>query len=731
MKTMRLFTVALIIGILFAGSAAGAPAHSAAYAAQRAEPHEAPNAAAASSLALTPGPNPGKIATFNELTLAVNAQGRVVNWGKWGRSVQPAPIQWINLDGVVKVTGGGVEQTLAPYILTDEHIVYDSFSIDPGGSVPKAGLEPGVIDIATGATHSCAVMLNHTVRCWGGNWGGSIGVPTANPDAPEEILTPTVVSGVTNAVAVSVGFDFSCALTSQGQVLCWGANGGGQLGQEQPEDYNQPPTQPQGLGANVARIASSGVGYFSCAILVDGTVRCWGWGGLVVDSKTPVQIDNIAGAALVTVGRSHACVAEQDNEVKCWGENPVGQLGNGTLANSSVPVLVQGLNYPQIEDIQSGDRHTCIKTVGGNIKCWGLSGAGELGDGQAVIVRSPTPVDQLPGPVAQIAVGEWSTCARTQAGEAYCWGDNLQGQLGNGSNTPASLPSKVPGFTSPVADVRAGSELACALTTAGEVKCWGTHVQSLTPSTLPGLETGVIQIGMGGDHACALKQSGAVLCVWGNWAGQSGGTDIEIGTPTVVPGMGSGVAQIAIGNTHSCARKASDGSVWCWGDTADGQLGEGVTEPTATPQHVVVGGAALSGMKDLSAAGNHTCATRADDSVVCWGEAKFMDLWNAGTVNRADAMGAFGHSHTCILTTAGGVQCTGKNMFGQLGTGDDQNADTGYVDTLGLASGVLSLGSGGSHNCALLNTGVVKCWGLDDFGALGDGIATYRLSRWM
>lgn len=197
-----------------------------------------------------------------------------------------------------------------------------------------------------------------------------------------------------------------------------------------------------------------------------------------------------------------------------------------------------------------------------------------------------------------------------------------------------------------------------------------------------GLGSGIAAIAAGRDHTCALTTGGGVKC-WGrNWAGQLGDeTTTNRNTPVDVSGLGGGVAAIATGQSHTCALTTS-GGVKCWGANGSGQLGDGTTTNRTTPVDVVGLGSGVAAI-------------------------------------------AAGERHTCALTTGGGVKCWGSNGSGQLGDGTWTQRNT-PVDVSGLGSGVQAIAAGGSHTCALTTGGGVRCWGWDGYGQLGLGTIIYR-----
>jgi alpha-tubulin suppressor-like RCC1 family protein len=294
----------------------------------------------------------------------------------------------------------------------------------------------------------------------------------------------------------------------------------------------------------------------------------------------------------------------------------------------------------------------------------------------------------------QVSTGDRHACAVTAEGGVKCWGGNGYGQLGDGTTTDRLTPVDVQGLGTKVVALSSGSSKTCAVTSSGGVKCWGcnqagqlgdgTTTNRLTPVDVAGLTSGVVSVTAGNDHACAVTTSGGVKCWGGNQEGDLGdGTAMERHTPVEVAGLTSGVRAVTAFGYFTCAL-TTGGGVKCWGSNYGGQLGDGSTTDRSMPVDVV---GLSSGVVAVSAGGLHTCA----------------------------------------VTAAGGVKCWGWNGDGQDGDGTTTDR-LAPVDVAGLASGVQGVSSGGSHTCALISGGGVKCWGSNESGRLGDGTTTQRLT---
>ncbi|WP_428001138.1 fibronectin type III domain-containing protein [Acidovorax sp.] len=502
------------------------------------------------------------------------------------------------------------------------------------------------------------------------------------------------------------------------------------------------------LGEPVQQLAAGNE--HTCALTAAGGVQCWGrnnegqlGNGSTTSKSTPQPVTGLAsGVAVIAAGGNHTCALTTAGAVQCWGNNPFGQLGDGSTTNTTTPQPVTGL-ASGVAAISAGENHTCALTTAGAVQCWGRNAYGQLGDGSTTNKSTPQPVTGMASGVAAIAAGGNHTCALTTAGAVQCWGRNDFGQLGDGGITRKTKPQPVAGLASGAAAISAGLHNTCALTTAGAVQCWGRNdfgqlgdgstTDKTTPQPVTGLASGEASIAAGVYHTCALTTAGAVQC-WGyNATGQLGdGSTTDKSTPQPVTGLASGVAAIAAGGNHTCALTTA-GAVQCWGRNLDGQLGDGSTTAKTTPQSVTI---LASGLAAMAVGWAHTCALTTAGAVQCWGRNVEGQLGDGSTTNKNTpqpvtglasgvATIAAGYYHTCALTTAGAVQCWGNNNSGELGDGSTTRKSTPQPVT-GLASGVAAIAAGRGHTCALTTAGAVQCWGYNGQGQLGDGSGTNK-----
>ncbi len=284
----------------------------------------------------------------------------------------------------------------------------------------------------------------------------------------------------------------------------------------------------------------------------------------------------------VEAGWHHTCALKKSGQVMCWGNNDDGQLGDGTEVDRPAPQDVAGL-MSKVTAVAVGERHSCALTAAGGVKCWGNNHNGQLGDGTRSDQITPVDVTGLTNGVQAVTAGWRHTCALTVAGGVKCWGNNHDGRLGDGTEDDKKTPVDVTGLTG-LRAVAAGWRHTCALTAVGGVKCWGnnhngqlgdgTRSDRTTPVDVVGLVSGITAVAAGWRHTCALTVAGGVRC-WGkNHDGQLGDeTAINSNTPVDVRGLEGKVTVIAAGGQHTCA--VPDSYVKCWGDNEDGQLGDG------------------------------------------------------------------------------------------------------------------------------------------------------------
>jgi len=643
-----------------------------------------------------------------------------------------------------------------------------------------------------GGGHVCSVEeADHSVYCWGDNSRGQLGIGDNSerhrPTNPVQAQLPSEM------ISISSGYRHTCGLLSDGSVLCWGEGDTGQLGNGANIDSNLPVQVQIGVGM-VASSISSGQ-ETSCAILEQyylppaGNVVCWGAGnygqlgnGVNTGSNTPVfaQLPPGTYAVEISVGWYSVCAILDDGSVFCWGRGSEGQLGNGANTHSNVPVQVD-IPIGRTATSISSEWHSCSVLDDGSAVCWGRGVEGQLGNAANANSNVPQYVSPLTSPAPhhlKIEVGKYHSCSILTDGSAACWGQGSSGQLGNGATTDSNVPVGV-NLPPQVTSISLGVKFTCATLPSGSAKCWGYGLYgqlgnsdwftSLTPVNVdlpPGMET--LEVSAGEYHTCALIEDGTAMC-WGeNSNGQlglgiSGGilmpndqgfdhnapqqVQLSILTPSMTKLQAKSVAS---GGKHTCAILQNPGfeeSIMCWGANDKGQLGDGGSTDSNVPVTVQLDWSANSALA-VSAGEEHTCAivlnSLSNRELRCWGDHTHGQLGIGGnptppatgwvpplvsvTKGWSPVLVSAGDRHTCVITETADVYCWGDDAFGQLGLGSmsppsGQSDSPNLVDIgnspgltfTGAYGGAIAVAAGGSHTCAILAGQEVACWGAWDY----------------
>jgi alpha-tubulin suppressor-like RCC1 family protein len=358
------------------------------------------------------------------------------------------------------------------------------------------------------------------------------------------------------------------------------------------------------------------------------------------------------------------------------------------FVHATATLLVLGAMARRVEaiscpgSVSTGTGHTCSVDGAGAVRCWGENSDGQLGDGTTISRETATPVG-LAG-VAEVAAGGLHTCARKTDGTVWCWGFNGFGELGDGTNVSHLTPVQVTDLGTTATALAVGAVHSCARRQDGSLWCWGSNEDDAVgdgsgmnrsrPVQVVG--TGVASFALGHSHTCAVTSGGGLLCWGSNQDGQLGdGTFTSHPTPLPVSGLSSGVTAAAAGGHHTCARR-SDGTVSCWGSNFNGQLGDGTTDDRPVPGPVL----GLTGVSVPLAGAWHSCAIKTDGTLWCWGWDGFGQLGDGGDVDsvtpvRAASLGnavaraATFNDHACASKTDGTLWCWGDNTAGQVGDG--------------------------------------------------------------
>ncbi len=388
---------------------------------------------------------------------------------------------------------------------------------EPAGAPSSANA--GRLDV--GKFHSCALLPGASLRCWGYGGDGALGY--ANKISIGDDETPAATPGVDvgvgrTATAVSAGAAHTCAVLDDETVRCWGFGGDGRLGYANArsvgDDEAPGSIGPVDLGAGRTAKAITAGRAHTCAVLDGGDVRCWGYGfdgrlgyatnlgrdlDTIGDNETPGSIGPVklgAGrtATAITAGDSHTCALLDGGDVRCWGFGGNGQLGYGNtdlIGDDETPDTVGPVKLGgKAVAIAAGDFHTCAVLADGKVRCWGFGGSGRLGYANADSIgddETPdaiAPVDLGPGRTAKaITAGGGHTCVVLDDGSVRCWGNGIRGQLGYGNivsigdDEPPAAAGPVelgPGRTATA--ISAGGDQTCARLDDASIRCWGRGV---------------------------------------------------------------------------------------------------------------------------------------------------------------------------------------------------------------------------------------------------------------
>jgi alpha-tubulin suppressor-like RCC1 family protein len=666
--------------------------------------------------------------------------------------------------------------------------------------------------LAAGAQHTCAIFAAGALRCWGDDTSGQLGLsPGVDPLNGYSVDLGTG----RRAAAVFAGQAHTCAILDDGAVKCWGLNTFGQLGLGDMNDRGDGMTAmgdglpALDLGTGRRAVALAPGNSATCALFDDGAIKCWGdayqgalgYGDIETRGATPgtmgdalpmVDLGSRDGVrfkvkSVAAIDYHSFCAILDDtgadnSAMKCWGSNDYCEIGIGSTdgGRGGMPgAMGNNLAWTDIGTTAAGAarkavalapmfQSICVLGDDGAVKCWGVASSGELGIGTAGLPRSCSPDEMgnaglVPLPAPAVAIGARGgsdgrgahACALLATGQMTCWGENSFGQLGTGDTTELLSPSDplVFGDGFVPATLVLGNQHTCAISADKRVKCWGSNEQGQLDPTTPGdvyapgadlrlAGKPVAAVAAGGDHTCAVLGDGTLECWGGNSSGELGLGDTtnrgdqpsQLGDhlPAVDLGGGAHAKAVAAGTAHTCA-VLDTGAVECWGAGDAGQLGLGSTASLLAPAAAV----ALPGAATAVAAGaDFSCALLAGGQIICWGAGARGQLGAGDTQDHAApaaAVGlaakatalAAGDHHACALLTDGTIACWGAGDRGQLGAGDTQDRAQPAKVSLGGAR-ALAVAARADTTCALQSGGQVACWGAGDRGQLGLGDAQDR-----
>lgn len=659
-------------------------------------------------------------------------------------------------------------------------------------------------EVRAGFLTSCGRKTDGSVWCWGAKLGATGGVTYL----PQRLGDPGDPGTSTyQRLAEGEGFH-TCAIRADDSLWCWGKNNLGQLGVNNQPDSQSPVAVSVGAALKVATVA---VGYWhTCAIATEGSLWCWGQGlygqlgtGLQTQQDIPTQVGTDENWASIALGQSHSCARKTGGQLWCWGRNDKGQLGDGTTVQRLIPVAIDAANTYQA--VVAGSKNTCgLREPDGTLWCWGSGEGGQLGPdgngsatpvqigaeagwtgigvghghgcgmrgdeiqcwgsslysatGVGVSGKRASPRALTHGPVSAISTGKKHACSVGQDGSLWCWGDNRDGQLGDGNSVSQREAVEVSGGDKDWIAVATGDDFSnisyveyhtCGIRsagTAGTLWCWGANSYNqlgydtakvnnkfsdqLTPQQV-GTDATWTSVTAGSIYTCGLKADQSLWC-WGRGdLGQLGlGANTWGKTPTKV---GSGIYIQVSARASSTLAIDSSGKLWAWGKNTEGQLGQGGTSAKVTVPTQIGND---TDWAHVSSGGLHSCAVKTGEELYCWGSETYGKLGFTAAGGK-QLVPAQVQGSGWITVTAGRVEsscglkkdansghtlwCWGGNAWGQLGVGDYEPSVAPVQ--VGVATNWAGVHVGQRYVCGYRESGEPSCWGSTAHGRTGLGDA--------
>ncbi|WP_413581908.1 Ig-like domain-containing protein [Bdellovibrio sp. HCB288] len=599
--------------------------------------------------------------------------------------------------------------------------------------------------ISSNTSTTCGILSDKSMKCWGQNQSGQVGDGTSTQRS-----TPTTVSGGISWAQVSASQSWVCAISDASAspanaLYCWGSNSPS-LGKSGSTSSNIPLLID---GSNTYQQVSIGSRH-GCAIRTDGTLLCWGLNssGQVGDGSTTAVSDmKVIDAANkyqdISLGTLHTCGVTTANLLRCWGENGDYQVGDNSTTDRTLPVSL--LSTTAFSKAAAGASHSCAITTTGQLYCWGNNNYGAAGStSPSTLKRFPYQMDN--GVVyTSVTAGFQYTCGITSTNVLKCWGNGAFGMLPLGrlrpalnaatSGAPIVIDSGVSyaqasvsftGLTSP--SIITGIS-ACALTTDGMLKCWGSNQYGQLangansyPSTPVTIDEGATYNSITGNSYvsnfapanCGITSANKLKC-WGhNESGTLGDGGFSSQPYPRFIDSANNYSKISVGTKSTCAIR-TDGKLYCWGT---GYLGNGSSSTQNSPQAID----SSSTYSDVSVGDGHTCGLTGT-TIKCWGLNTLYQINGTGTTYSSPTAVAGTWSFvkvsgytTCAIDTSNKLFCWGL-----------EPVSNNYVTSqtaIDASESYSKVAVGSDIVCGITTSGALKCWGAGSNGRLGQGSTT-------
>jgi RHS repeat-associated protein len=601
----------------------------------------------------------------------------------------------------------------------------------------QVGTDTHWASVAVGATHVVALKTDGTIWTWGGNSYGQLGQGTSDTSAH---ATPTQVGSANNWTLVTAGDNHTFGIQSDGSLWSWGYNSFGQLGQA-TSDTNPHPT-PTRVGTSTSwlnALSASGGYEHSLVVRADGTLWAWGYNGngqlgdgTVTQRTAPEQIGTGTNWNRVRGGYFHTIATKADGTLWAWGDNYFGEVGDGAGIQRLSPVQIgTDSNW---SGVMAGAYFSGAIKSDGALLTWGVNLNGQLG----LKSKRAVPVSSGLGPLRSASAGPVHTVAVATNGKLWAWGSNALGEVGNGSYTTQFNPVQI-GSATNWTTVASGGEpvyfdFSMGIRSDGTLWGWGDNAQgqlgdgttnSHNAPVQIGSATNWAQVACGEYHSIGMNATGT-LWSWGNNAsGQLGnGTTTNSSTPAQI---GTNTWQnFAVGGNH-CLAVRTDGTLWAWGLNSNGQLGDGTTTTRLSPIQIGTD----NQWRYVGAGWFHSLGVKADGSLWAWGYNTYFQLGDGTSTgrNQPERIGtdsnwvavAGGEYHSVALKSNGTLWAWGQNAAGQAGNLTNFSPNTPTQVGSGSSWTTLGFGSMANHTIAFTADGTAWGFGANECGQLASG----------
>lgn len=681
----------------------------------------------------------------------VDFDGDVYCWGSdfHGASGQPGEVPTLNSEPVpvaLGISAVGVTVGALHYCAWDEAGQTYCWGFNQFGQAATAPSATTVIpslvdgqtfsDVQATGQYSCGLTYDGEIHCWGSNHSGELGAGEA-----DFAVSPVHIPFEEPMVDVGMGHAHACGVSASGDLYCWGRNHVGAVDPGVIADQILEPTEVD-LGETVVEVVAGAT--TTCALTDEGEVVCWGFNARG-ELGRDVPLEAIVGPGVVEtearfvqlslMGHS-ICGLTTDDEVFCWGENRFGAMADGSFEDRSTPVAVGGAE--RWTSVSAGNSHVCGLDAEGDGWCWGSNAFGEAGDQRSLRRMDPEPVEGEELRFDGLVSGNFNLCGFEHEGDGiYCWGRNEHFQHQTERPGHVSEPQPLSGWVPD--ELVLGDAFACGIEfddEAGEVQCWGSNGQgrlgvesapwgTADPVAVDSNEE-FAALDAGNIHACAVSDANEIYCWGGNDTGQVGS---DAGTDQMSPQLvdaGESFVDVATGLDHSCGL-TDEGALNCWGANEQGQLGQGSTSATEGPGEIDY----EDEFVDVEAGNHYTCGRTDDGEIACWGIAMYFTgvpgatfddepLVFEGEWKQLEA----GPAVVCAIDDEE-LYCAGWDADGWIaGNPDSPVDDMTHVD---VGHDVEDVVVGPSYVCTADTDGVAHCFGHDAWGILGDGSAVTHL----